>query len=133
MRITANQIVSSAAAALSSDALTTPAKSTRSPTYPNPSLLHPRCAHIEPAPEAPGDVNALLTSLSGIGPSTAEAIVSVFGSSIDNIKEMLSQPEKQAIANLTRVPGIGKIRAANIKKSWDKTAGEWSRLCSMLL
>lgn len=102
-------------------------------TAPCPSLTHLRCAHIEPAPEALGDPIALLTGLSGIGPSTAEAIVSVFGSSIDDIKEMLSQPEKQAIANLTRVPGIGKIKAANIKNSWDKTAGEWSRLCGMLL
>jgi hypothetical protein len=47
----------------------------------------------------------------------------VFGSSIDDIKEMLSQPEKQAIANLTRVSGIGKTKAAIIKKSWDKAPG----------
>ena len=64
-----------------------------------------------------------LTSLPKVGPVTAQKIVNTLGPDWASIEQVLCLPEKQAIAQLSKVPMIGKATAKKIKAYWDSNQG----------
>jgi len=68
----------------------------------------------------PATKDAMIAFLSGglavnVGKIFAKKLVDFFGTDLPNI---LSQDEKTALKNITRVPGIGKKRASEIVRVW---------------
>lgn len=81
----------------------------------------------------PTDSDSLISYLcggatKGVGPVTARNMVELYGDSVLNVLDSLD-----AVAQLTKVPGIGKATASKIKSHWELRRGNPVKiLCSLL-
>jgi hypothetical protein len=67
------------------------------------------------------DPVTFLKQADGVGPATAERIAAALGGTMDSIREVLSQPQDQAVSALMAVPRVSRSVAVGLKQMWDES------------